>query len=63
MERKKLSYRERWFLAYNESFYDWLDRNEKNEDFIIPSCSLERTWDEDGVPKFEDEIEAFKKTK
>jgi len=63
MERKKLGYKERWFLAYNQSFYDWLDNNEKNGNFIIPSCALESVWDEKGIPKFEDEVEAFKKMK
>jgi len=60
MERKKLSYKERWFLAYNQSFHDWLDNNEKNGDFIIPGCALENSWDERGIPKFEDEVADFK---
>lgn len=60
---RKLTYKERWFLAYGITFDEWLDNNEKNGDFIIPSCALECFWDEDNIPKFESGIENYNKLK
>lgn len=54
-----LLYKERWMLAYNESFEDWYDRNLSNGKIIIPSCMLEDKWTEDGVPLYESEVENF----
>jgi adenylate kinase family enzyme len=49
IEERELTYKERWFLNYNETFEDWEDRNWKNGDLIIPRCSLEDEWTEQGI--------------
>lgn len=56
---RKLTFRERWKLAYGEEFYDWLDKNEANGVFIIPSCGAETIWDKNGIPKLKSEIENY----
>ena len=50
IEERELTYKERWFLKFNETFEDWEDRNWKNGDLIIPRCSLEDEWTEQGIP-------------
>ena len=50
IEERELSYKERWFLAYNETFEEWDDKNWKNGDLIIPRCSLDDEWTEQGIP-------------
>lgn len=59
MTDRKLSYKERWQLAYGESFDDWFDRTTANGDYIIPSCMLEDKWTEKGVPLYESEVENY----
>jgi hypothetical protein len=48
--KRNLEYKERWFLAYNETFEDWNAKNWANGDIIIPSCVLEDVWNEQGIP-------------
>ena len=50
IEERGLTYKERWFLKYNETFEEWADKNWKNGDLIIPRCSLEDEWTEQGIP-------------
>ena len=58
-KERELTYKERWKLAYDETFDEWCVKNEANGDYIIPSCALENRWNEDGIPKFESEINKF----
>ena len=57
---RELTYSERWYLAYNETFAEWGDRNMANGVFIIPSCALEDVWDKQGIPKYESQIKKNK---
>jgi hypothetical protein len=50
IEERELTYKERWFLKYNETFEEWYDRNWKNGDIIIPRCSLDDEWTKQGIP-------------
>ena len=59
MEDRLLTYKERWKLAYDETFEEWCDRTTANGDYIMPSCALERIWTEHGVPLYECEVENY----
>lgn len=50
IEERELNYKERWFLAYNETFDEWYERLWKNNEFHIPGCDLEDRWTADGIP-------------
>lgn len=50
IKERELNYKERWFLAYNETFDEWYERLWKNNEFHIPGCDLEDRWTADGIP-------------
>jgi hypothetical protein len=60
---RRLTYSERWELAYDISFNEWQDNNWKKGNVIIPSCGLEDVWDKLKIPKYLDEVKEYKRKK
>ncbi len=56
MQDRNLTYSERWFLAYGETFDEFHEKNSH----IIPACDLEERWDNNGIPKTTKELKEVK---
>ena len=50
IEVTELTYKERWFLMYNETFDDWNNKLWEKGEVIIPRCSLSDEWTKHGIP-------------
>ena len=50
IEEQELTYSERWFLKYNETFEEWMNKLWEKGEIIIPRCSLSDEWTEQGIP-------------
>lgn len=50
IEERELSYKERWFLAYNQTFDEWYNENWERGEIILPRVDLEDKWNRENIP-------------